>query len=229
MLTPKHTNTDSCGEADLRTLLWVFAKAVSSDPVLGPLMTRKLGPYPRGAWGFHVQQLEGFWQAATRRAGLPLRSGLGLPAEHFPGWCELWEAALESHLSAAQAHRWSRHTAHVKLKLERFVTTPNLFSEVIPMSQEPRPKAPEVLVKAAGGRALLFHYQTGEGLPPHTHAGQAVIVAVLQGRMRLNVDDQQIELNAGEVQTVQTEGYFSSLALEDDTKVLVTLLQLMEA
>lgn len=96
------------------------------------------------------------------------------------------------------------------------------------MSQEPRPKAPEVLVKAPGGRALLFQYQRGEGLPPHTHAEQAVIVAVLRGRLRLTVDERPLEVSAGEVQHVQTAGFFSSMALEDDTKVLVTLINLRE-
>ena len=92
------------------------------------------------------------------------------------------------------------------------------------MSTEPRPAAPEVLAKTEGGRALLFHYRTGEGLPPHTHAGQAVIVAVLRGRLRLTVEGQDTELMAGEVLHTRSEGHFSSLAL--DTKVLVTLLSL---
>lgn len=94
------------------------------------------------------------------------------------------------------------------------------------MSTEPRPTAPEVLAKTEGGRALLFHYRTGEGLPPHTHAGQAVIVAVLRGRLRLTVEGEDTELTAGEVLHTRGEGHFSSLALEDDTKVLVTLLNL---
>ncbi|WP_161884247.1 cupin domain-containing protein [Deinococcus alpinitundrae] len=89
-----------------------------------------------------------------------------------------------------------------------------------------RPAAPQVLVKAPGGRALLFEYREGEGLPPHTHAGQAVVVAVLCGRLRLSVDGKLHELSAGEVSQAQTDGFFSSQALEDGTRVLVTLLDL---
>lgn len=62
-------------------------------------------------------------------------------------------------------------------------------------------------------------------MPPHTHAGQTVVVAVLRGRVRLTIDDLPHELGAGEVKTVQTEGFFSSLALEDGARALVTLLQ----
>lgn len=90
----------------------------------------------------------------------------------------------------------------------------------------PRPVAPRMLVKAPAGRALLFEYRAGEGLPPHTHAGQAVVVAVLRGRLRLSVDGQDHEVPAGEVLHVQTTGLFSSRALEDGTRVLVTLLDL---
>lgn len=93
------------------------------------------------------------------------------------------------------------------------------------MSQAPRPAAPTVLAKTSAGRCLLFDYAKGEGLPPHTHAGQTVVVAVLRGKVRLTIDDVPHEFGAGEVQTVQTEGFFSSLALEDGTRVLVTLLQ----
>lgn len=89
-----------------------------------------------------------------------------------------------------------------------------------------RPAAPQVLARALGGRTLLFEYQVGEGLPPHTHPGQAVVVAVLCGRLRLSVDGQTRELPAGEVTCVQTDGFFSSQALEDPTRVLVTLLGL---
>lgn len=92
------------------------------------------------------------------------------------------------------------------------------------MTQSPRPAAPTVLAKTATARCLLFDYAQGEGLPPHTHAGQTVIVAVLRGRVRLTIDDVPHEFGAGEVKTVQTEGFFSSLALEDDTRVLVTLI-----
>ena len=95
------------------------------------------------------------------------------------------------------------------------------------MTTDPiRPAAPQVLVKAPGGRALLFEYRAGQGLPPHTHAGQAVVVAVLGGRLRLHVDGQPRDLAAGEVTHVQTDGFFSSQALEDGTRVLVTLLDL---
>lgn len=93
------------------------------------------------------------------------------------------------------------------------------------MTTAPRPAAPTVLAKTSGGRALLFHYAAGEGLPPHQHAGQTVIVAVLRGKIRVTVDGTPHELAAGEVTTVQTEGFFSSLALEDETRVLVTLLE----
>lgn len=217
------------GEVNLRELLWAFTRLVSVDPVLGPLMQRKLGPFPRGAWEYHVHQLEGFWQATECCPRPPLRCGLGLPARHFTLWCRLWYAALEQHLTPAQSSLWSRCTARHRLKFKQFVTAPNLLSEVIPMSHEPRPKAPEVLVKAPGGRALLFHYGAGEGLPPHTHAGQAVVVAVLRGRLRLNVADQVHEVSAGEVKHVETDSFFSSLALQDDTKVLVTLFNLGES
>lgn len=90
----------------------------------------------------------------------------------------------------------------------------------------PRPTAPEVLVKAAGGRALLFDYQAGEGLPPHTHAGQAVVVAVLRGGLDLRVGEQSERLRAGDVRRLQTREMFSSVALEDGTRVLVTLIEL---
>ncbi|MDL2344859.1 cupin domain-containing protein [Deinococcus sp. MIMF12] len=90
----------------------------------------------------------------------------------------------------------------------------------------PRPVPPQVLVKAPGGRALLFEYREGEGLPPHTHARQAVVVAVLRGRLRLSVDGQARDVPAGEVLQVETTGLFSSRALEDGTRVLVTLLEL---
>ncbi|WP_339097558.1 cupin domain-containing protein [Deinococcus sp. VB343] len=88
----------------------------------------------------------------------------------------------------------------------------------------PRPAAPTVLAKTATARALLFEYQQGEGLPPHTHAGQIVVVAVLSGQLQLTVDGQVHTLGGGEVTKVQTSGYFSSLALQGGTRVLVTLL-----
>ncbi|MCP2014380.1 quercetin dioxygenase-like cupin family protein [Deinococcus sp. HSC-46F16] len=94
------------------------------------------------------------------------------------------------------------------------------------MSTDPRPLSPQVLVKTPAGRALLFEYRVGEGLPPHTHAGQAVVVAVLRGRLRLSVDGREHEVPAGEVLHLQTSGLFSSRALEDGTRVLVTLLDL---
>lgn len=88
-----------------------------------------------------------------------------------------------------------------------------------------RPKAPTILAKGAGGRALLFEYQSGEGLPPHTHAGQTVVVAVLRGQLQLTVaEDTQVH-KAGEVVTLHSEGLFSSVALENDTHVLITLLE----
>nr|WP_281255867.1 cupin domain-containing protein [Deinococcus hopiensis] len=72
----------------------------------------------------------------------------------------------------------------------------------------------------------MFEYQAGEGLPLHTHAGQAAAVAVLDGRLGLSLDDQAFELPAGHVTRVQTDGFFSSQALEDGTRVPVTLLDL---
>lgn len=91
--------------------------------------------------------------------------------------------------------------------------------------QPPRPAAPTVLAKTSGGCALLFNYQKGEGLPPHTHVGQTVIVAVLHGQLQLNIDEQAQILMAGEVFTSQTTGLFSSLALTDETRILITLLE----
>ena len=89
-----------------------------------------------------------------------------------------------------------------------------------------RSAAPQLLVKAPGGRALLFEHQLGDGLPPHTHAGQAVVVAVLRGRLRLTVEGQPHELAAGEVMHVQTDGLLSSVALHDGTRVLITVFNL---
>ncbi|MDP9765150.1 hypothetical protein [Deinococcus enclensis] len=53
-----------------------------------------------------------------------------------------------------------------------------------------------------------------------------MIVAVLGGRLRLTVEGQDTNQAAGEVPHNGGDGHFSSLALEDDTKVLVTLLNL---
>lgn len=96
------------------------------------------------------------------------------------------------------------------------------------MTDNPRPAAPNILAKTASARALLFDYAAGEGLPPHKHSGQVVVVAALRGKIRVTVDGEAHELAAGEVTTVQTEGFFSSLALEDGTRVLVTLLDVDE-
>lgn len=90
-------------------------------------------------------------------------------------------------------------------------------------SDSDRAQPPEVLFRGSGGRCLLFHFRNGEGLPPHTHAGQGVVVAALAGRVRFEIDGQSLELAAGECRAV-SGNTFSSQAQEDGTRLLVSLI-----
>lgn len=92
------------------------------------------------------------------------------------------------------------------------------------MTQPPpqRAPAPQVLFAGSGGRALLFDLGQGEGLPPHSHRDQGVVLAVLLGQVRFEVDGHPQQLSAGE--HVATRGETFSMQALEPSRVLVALI-----
>lgn len=97
------------GDDALRRVLWAFYARATADEALGPVFTRKLGPFPRGGWPVHLARLEGFWRAVTGGPGAyrgqpgAAHMGLGLGPEHFDRWLVLWEETLREQLGPREA------------------------------------------------------------------------------------------------------------------------------
>lgn len=114
------------GEERLRRLLWAFYGEVVQDDLLGPIFTRKIGPYPGAGWPVHIARLEGFWRAVTggqsayRGQPGPAHRGLGADETHFDRWLALWEEALGEHLEPAEAQAILTMAQRMRVNLQRF-------------------------------------------------------------------------------------------------------------
>lgn len=125
-LTPQDSLFARVGEENLRRLLWSFYARVTQDPDLGPVFTRKIGPFPRAGWPMHIARLEGFWRAVTggpsayRGQPGPAHGGLGIGPAHFGRWLALWEETLEQQLGPAEAAALLTLARRMRPNLERF-------------------------------------------------------------------------------------------------------------
>lgn len=97
------------GDEALRRVLWAFYAKATQDELLGPVFTRRIGPFPRAGWPMHIVRLEGFWRAVTggpsayRGQPGPAHAHLGIAPEHFDRWLALWEETLREHLDPPEA------------------------------------------------------------------------------------------------------------------------------
>lgn len=114
------------GEEGLRRLLWAFYAKVTQDEELGPVFTRKIGPFPGAGWPVHMARLEGFWRAVTggpsayRGQPGPAHSGLGAGNAHFDRWLELWAQTLQEQLAPAEAQAMLTLAQRMRVTLQRF-------------------------------------------------------------------------------------------------------------
>jgi len=67
---------------------------------------------------------------------------------------------------------------------------------------------------------VVLGLEAGDHIPEHTHAGQDILFAVLDGRLTLSVGDQSETLSAGSFARFDGEQKISVTA-EDDVRALV--------
>lgn len=114
------------GDEKLRALLWAFYGKVTQDDLLGPIFTRKIGPFPRAGWPVHIARLEGFWravlggQSAYKGQPGPAHMGLGATGTHFNRWLHLWEQTLGEHLPVPEAEAMLTLASRMRMNLQRF-------------------------------------------------------------------------------------------------------------
>ncbi|UQN09478.1 group III truncated hemoglobin [Deinococcus sp. QL22] len=121
---PAHGPLD---DAELRALLWAFYGAVMQDGLLAPVFRTKLGPFPGAGWPVHIARLAGFWRAVTgspsHYRGQPALAHrhLGIGAEHFDRWLELWQDTLngQQRLPSTQAHTLLTLARRMRVNLQR--------------------------------------------------------------------------------------------------------------
>ncbi|GBF06464.1 globin [Deinococcus aerius] len=113
------------GDEALRRVLWAFYARATADEILGPVFTRKIGPFPRAGWPLHIARLEGFWRAVTggpsayRGQPGPAHADLGIDAPHFDRWLALWEETLREHLDPPEAEALLTLARRMRVNLER--------------------------------------------------------------------------------------------------------------
>ncbi|WP_034384596.1 group III truncated hemoglobin [Deinococcus sp. YIM 77859] len=113
------------GDEPLRRVLWAFYAKATRDELLGPVFTRRIGPFPHGGWPLHIARLEGFWRAVTggpsayRGQPGPAHAKLGLGPAHFDRWLALWEETLREHLDSSEAEALLTLARRMRVSLER--------------------------------------------------------------------------------------------------------------
>ncbi|WP_019585522.1 group III truncated hemoglobin [Deinococcus apachensis] len=124
-VTPSDAVFARLGDEALRRVLWAFYAKVTADELLGPVFTRKIGPFPRAGWPLHIARLEGFWRAVTggpsayRGQPGPAHADLGVGAPHFDRWLTLWEETLREHLDPPEAEALLTLARRMRGNLER--------------------------------------------------------------------------------------------------------------
>ena len=124
-LTPGGAVFARLGDDALRRVLWAFYAKATADDLLGPVFTRRVGPFPRGGWPVHIARLEGFWRAVTggpsAYRGQPgaAHRDLGIGAEHFDRWLALWEETLREQLDPPGAEALLTLARRMRPGLER--------------------------------------------------------------------------------------------------------------
>jgi hemoglobin len=92
------------GRPQLQVLLRHFYADVRQHAVIGPIFAAKIADWPA-----HREKIADFWSNVT---GGPVRyngpmpakhAGLGLAAEHFEAWLELWRRHCRIHLAPQEA------------------------------------------------------------------------------------------------------------------------------
>jgi quercetin dioxygenase-like cupin family protein len=81
----------------------------------------------------------------------------------------------------------------------------------------------KVMHRGDGLDVTVFGFDAGEGLTEHT-ASRAALVQVLTGRLRVTVDDEELEAGPG-AWIYMTPGTPHSLVSEEPTVMLLTLLR----
>lgn len=117
---------DRIGAERLRALLWEFYRRVCEDELLGPVFTKKIGPFPGAGWPMHLARIEGFWRSVTHGPGAyrgqpgQAHMSLGIGPEHFDRWLSLWETALGDFLEPPEAEALLGAAQRMRPTLERF-------------------------------------------------------------------------------------------------------------
>jgi hemoglobin len=109
----------------LRPLLWHFYADVRQHQVIGPIFNARIQNWPE-----HVDKIAQFWARATggqsNYAGqMPLKHlALGLEAQHFAAWLELWDWNCTRHLAPPEASEMSALAHGIGQRLKQIVGAP---------------------------------------------------------------------------------------------------------
>lgn len=91
-------------KAGLQILLRHFYADVRQHALIGPIFNRQIQDWPA-----HLEKIGTFWAqltgGPTGYAGrMPMKHmGLGIEAQHFEAWLQLWEFNCRRHLKEAEA------------------------------------------------------------------------------------------------------------------------------
>lgn len=80
---------------------------------------------------------------------------------------------------------------------------------------------PHAEVFADGPRTVRLALDAGESMPAHSHPGRNVVVHVVEGRLRLGLDDESYDLSVGDLVRFDGEREVAPEAVEDCVAVVV--------
>jgi hemoglobin len=110
------------GHKGISHLLHSFYADVRQHEIIGPIFNRQIHDWPA-----HILKITEFWARATggpsMYAGqMPLKHlALGLQADHFQHWLNLWDFNCRRHLKATEAEEMSRLAQGIGARLREIV------------------------------------------------------------------------------------------------------------